>query len=446
MVNPGGTIQCSGLCDAIAPPDSACLINGKCGAARDTCTAGTWSDRPDDPSNYQWSCLSSNGGSDALNCSAPIPAGPITGLCGLADGQTLASAPTGSSLCMSGSPTAVAGTGPWTWTCLGSGGGGNSPPCRANAPAPGACGPSISYCSGADQWQYTCGCSSPPSGAGWLRNDAASPPLPPVCYNRLVQLNACGGGGGGGFCGDGIPFNSAGEQCDDGDATHGKQLNGVCPSLCSGTCTNNACGGGPGFLPQCSAVHYGCRRGVSANQVDGANQWTWTCDPIGVGWQLDCGEWKSPPSLKVCYDKCNSGNSVPTPIFLNEGDTRKLVACYDHRLDCSDSRGDVTLLAKWTETGLPQNAATLSGGKPKLLTADALVGVPSKSENMSASYLGNTVPWTVTVTRNCPSNCDSARQANLCSSDSYVGTDSCGFSERCDGTRTCDFNWKEIAP
>jgi hypothetical protein len=48
---------------------------------------------------------------------------PVNGVCGFANGSVLASAPVGSALCATGTPSPVSGGGPWTWTCAGSSGG-----------------------------------------------------------------------------------------------------------------------------------------------------------------------------------------------------------------------------------------------------------------------------------------------------------------------------------
>jgi len=58
------------------------------------------------------------------NCavSATFTANPVNGACGSSNGQTFASAPT-ADLCSAGTPTSVAGGGPWAWSCAGSGGG-----------------------------------------------------------------------------------------------------------------------------------------------------------------------------------------------------------------------------------------------------------------------------------------------------------------------------------
>ncbi|MEW6120411.1 MAG: DNRLRE domain-containing protein [Pseudomonadota bacterium] len=47
---------------------------------------------------------------------------PIAGVCGAANGQQRATAPV-SDLCATGTPSAVAGSGPWTWSCAGINGG-----------------------------------------------------------------------------------------------------------------------------------------------------------------------------------------------------------------------------------------------------------------------------------------------------------------------------------
>lgn len=57
----------------------------------------------------------------------------VNGACGsTVNGQTVSSAPSGAELCNAGTPTTVAGTGPWTWTCQGANGGTDSTTCTAN--------------------------------------------------------------------------------------------------------------------------------------------------------------------------------------------------------------------------------------------------------------------------------------------------------------------------
>jgi len=63
-------------------------------------------------------------GSATISCSSSAPP-PSSGICGSANGVSVASAPT-SNLCSSGTTPGAAGTGPFTWTCSGSNGGSNA--------------------------------------------------------------------------------------------------------------------------------------------------------------------------------------------------------------------------------------------------------------------------------------------------------------------------------
>jgi 2',3'-cyclic-nucleotide 2'-phosphodiesterase/3'-nucleotidase/5'-nucleotidase len=77
-----------------------------------TSSGGTW---------YVWDYANTT--ANDLEISGTVSAsGPANGTCGSANGQTFAAAPT-ANLCSVGTPSAVAGSGPWTWTCAGSGGG-----------------------------------------------------------------------------------------------------------------------------------------------------------------------------------------------------------------------------------------------------------------------------------------------------------------------------------
>lgn len=88
---------------------------------------------------WTWACYGDYGGS---NASCATGAGvAVNGGCGSSNGSTAASAPT-SSLCSAGTATSVSGSGPWTWSCNGSGGGTNAS-CSANysaAAVTGVCG------------------------------------------------------------------------------------------------------------------------------------------------------------------------------------------------------------------------------------------------------------------------------------------------------------------
>jgi hypothetical protein len=91
---------------------------------------------------WSWSCAGSNGGANAsctANLSVPTP---VNGTCGTASGQVFSIKPA-TNLCTIGAVSAITGTGPWSWSCAGSNGGTNAS-CTANLPGPtpvnGTCG------------------------------------------------------------------------------------------------------------------------------------------------------------------------------------------------------------------------------------------------------------------------------------------------------------------
>jgi len=129
------------------PPPPPVTVNGACGSSSGTtlssapatnlCLAGTAS-TVSGAGPWSWSCLGSNGGTNA-SCSAslavvPPPPVVINGACGSSNGATLSSAPT-TNLCSAGTTSNVSGTGPWSWSCMGSNGGGTAS-CRASSTSP----------------------------------------------------------------------------------------------------------------------------------------------------------------------------------------------------------------------------------------------------------------------------------------------------------------------
>ena len=68
--------------------------------------------------------------SDALghqaSCGSVHVSQQLNATCGTAGGASMASAPSGSSLCSTGTASAVTGSGPWTWECYGQSGGTNA--------------------------------------------------------------------------------------------------------------------------------------------------------------------------------------------------------------------------------------------------------------------------------------------------------------------------------
>jgi hypothetical protein len=121
------------------------VVNGSCGSAStgqsclssapstNLCLTGT----PSAVSGtgvptWSWTCAGAGGGSTA-SCSI---AGPSSGSCGSSNGGTFSSTPT-ANLCLDGTTPTVSGSGPWTWVCAGYCGGSSSPTCSASVSGAG---------------------------------------------------------------------------------------------------------------------------------------------------------------------------------------------------------------------------------------------------------------------------------------------------------------------
>jgi hypothetical protein len=119
-------------------------------------------------------------------------------------------------------------------------------------------------------------------------------------------------------------------------------------------------------------------------------------------------------------------------------------------IDCSNLAGttDVTGSVTWLSSN--QNVATVvpSGASAGLVTKATTTGSTTIT---TTPYLG--LPTTTAVahvicvpSKSCAS--DSPPEAsNTCANDttaSFTIDDGCGFSITCPGTRTCDYNWKEV--
>jgi len=105
-------------------------VNGACGSSNGTtvsstpstnlCSFGTASS-VSGSGPWNWTCNGSNGGT-TVSCSASRAVSGTNGVCGTANGATVASVPT-TNRCSIGTASPVSGSGPWNWTCAGSNGG-----------------------------------------------------------------------------------------------------------------------------------------------------------------------------------------------------------------------------------------------------------------------------------------------------------------------------------
>lgn len=125
--------------------------NGACGSSNGStvnpqpsgsaaCAEGTFTEKADTATDYQWDCTGAGGGTVA-SCSAIIGPATINAACGSANGSTQATHPSGSSACSAGGYSESPDTSStWNWGCSGIGGG-SSTACSATRPINGACGP-----------------------------------------------------------------------------------------------------------------------------------------------------------------------------------------------------------------------------------------------------------------------------------------------------------------
>lgn len=150
-------------------------------------------------------------------------------------------------------------------------------------------------------------------------------------------------------------------------------------------------------------------------------------------------------SLKMCQSSCSSGvmrgvSGNPGSFTLAQGGSQNLVACFNPAASCSDSSGNVSSSANWNEGG--GDTISLSGSDPRTVNGDD-IGV----ENVSAEYNGQTAVSEVTVTCLPTVSCVNAPgRENYCQNETFAVSNGCGVDITCNGIKTCDYNWKEVAP
>jgi len=125
-------------------------INGLVGSAKgqdftaltassaNLCTTGTVANFATTSTGWTWSCAGSNGGTTDASGMANLM---VNGTCGSSSGGALVSAPT-ANLCSTGTASSVTGGGPWSWSCAGTNGG-STASCSAGMAGQGQCGPLI---------------------------------------------------------------------------------------------------------------------------------------------------------------------------------------------------------------------------------------------------------------------------------------------------------------
>ncbi len=147
------------------------------------------------------------------------------------------------------------------------------------------------------------------------------------------------------------------------------------------------------------------------------------------------------PTLKICLTQCDSNLELTSPFNMVQGSSQDIRACYNDATTCTDPTGNVTSTATWNENG-GSNVVTLTNTDPKTVNANQ-----SGSESISATYSGSTQTKDITVTCTDAGACSrDPRTNNFCLKDSFTVVDACGVTQNCNGAKSCDYNWKEVAP
>ena len=213
---------------------------------------------------------------------------------------------------------------------------------------------------------------------------------------------------------------------------------------------NASCGTANGVAVSSAPSTNLCSVGT-AFPVTGTGPWSWTCTGLNGGTDASCSAPKA-PTLRLCQNGIYyaRGGETGIPVALNQGDERNLTAIYGPGTDCTTVTGDIDVTSSITDTA--SDVVTLLGSNPKILHGNNVPnasnpGQQTASENVTATYSGQTVTMPVTVLENCVSGC-ATEAGSHCKGESFTADDSCGVSETCSnaGTRSCEFNWKEIVP
>jgi hypothetical protein len=314
---------CSTLITATAPVSS---ISGACGASNgmslasapnsSLCTTGSAS-AVTGSGPFAWSCTGSNGGSTAA-CTAQLQPPKVIGACGASNNMSLASLPT-SALCTTGEASKVSGTGPWTWNCAGSNGG-TTQACTANIVVNAVNG----LCSVIN------GGTTASSPSGVLCGSG----IPSVITANSTSFTwNCAGTGGG-----------TSENCYSN--LQGATINGECgPQNNSGT-------------SDYATLPIGlCSAGTSTFPT-GYGPWAWTCTGANGGKTANC----STGSLSAQNGACGPANGMgfaaaPTANLCATGGASAVTGTGIFNWSCGGSNGGTTAVCTANLTSGPLNGA-----------------------------------------------------------------------------------------
>ncbi len=226
--------------------------------------------------------------------------------------------------------------------------------------------------------------------------------------------------------------------CDTGNAGNGHVRDGHCDANDDGW---NA-GGWNGWI-SLSGGNYGLQ--ISKMDKSGSNPTYAYSDELG--W-IDFSFAGFGSTLKICEGSFQRSVALVPPVNIPFASTatKTLTAKYG----AGDCMTDSPVIAVWSAADVPEDAVSLSNPLTTdtvTVTANLVIGVPSKSENITATYSGKTETAKAVVSCVARTCSDFAAQTNTyCSSESQTYNNNCGGTIACPGTRNCDFNFKETSP
>lgn len=141
-------------------------------------------------------------------------------------------------------------------------------------------------------------------------------------------------------------------------------------------------------------------------------------------------------------------NICPTSATINEGGSTQLAAWYTGTgvtfNGCAAPNGtNRANVASWSSS---------NSGVASVNATGRVSGVTPGTASIGATYSGvsDATPTSVTVLCTPKDSCSSQSSKDkadlVCTTDTFQISDGCGNNIVCNGARTCDYNWKEVAP
>ncbi|MEI6650919.1 MAG: thrombospondin type-1 domain-containing protein, partial [Candidatus Moraniibacteriota bacterium] len=496
----GGGASCSGAASQTCNTQG-CPVNGGWSgwsACTASCGGGTQTRTCTNPAPANGGAFCSGSASQTCNTQGC----PVNGNCGSANGTSVSSAPS-TNLCSSGTASSVTGTGPFSWTCAGQNGGSSA---GCSAPIT----PTLSFTTTTNvvawkngsivspatlSWSATSvtGCTA---SNGWSGAKAASGSLSvsPSAASTTYVLSCSGPGGtvsksvtitttttydpptftfiyaspdkvtsgtsttlwwstnyastctaSGGWSGSQLTSGTFSVTPVNVPTTYTLKCDGAGGSVTQSVTVNlnGACGSDNGVAVSVAPSLNLCSSGT-ASVVTGTGPWAWNCNGIGASTTNVACSAPVLNTLRLCREGMGpiAYNGDTASISMDLGTATTLAAYYDAGTGCSGTSATIV-------DDPASDVVTLTGTNPNIhannVYGASADGKQSSTEVVSVSQGGQSITVPITVSKICLSRCADT-SINYCSNKSFNIKTSCNEDETCQGTRSCDQNWKEVAP